>query len=791
MKRSLFLAELKEIGRHPMSLIQVLAIVLVPILYAGMFIWAFWDPYGRLERLPVAVVNEDKGAVMEKEKIAIGDNLIDNLKENKSMDFHFVNKKKAYNGLDNQKYYMVIEIPENFSENATTLLDKKPKQLQLKYVQNQSANYTSSKIGESAMTKIKDEVSKEVSATYAEQMFDVVKKMGDGFTDASEGASKLNDGAKQLGDGTKELKDNLETLAKSAVTFNGGVKEADSGAGEIVKGSTDLSDGLNQLNSGSNELYKASKDMQNGTNELTKGINQAGQGLEQLNEGLPELVNGTQKVQGGLKQFKNELPPAIAKSFTSQLGESAKTLNSGMDQLQTKLEAGLSSQIAKQVIDQQTLQMNQLFASLEGKVDPEVLTQLKTQMAANAEEQAKNLESQLSQGIHKGMDQGFTAFKTEVNKQMTGNSDQIAQQIKKQTDPQFDQLISGVTTINKNQVKVQKGIEQLTNGSVLLSNGAAKLQKGQNQYIDSLGLFNTKMAEASKGAEQLSKGAESLNDGLNQLADGSAKIEDGTQQLAGGSKKLNDGTKDLKDGTKEMKDKLTDASKDAGSVNGTDKQYDMMSDPVDLDKGTINKVPNYGTGLTPYFLSLGLFVGGLLLTIIFPLREPAVEPKNGFSWFIGKYGIMALVGILQALVAVWIIVGWIGVDVKSIPLFIVAAIITSLTFMALIQFLVTLLDNPGRFIAIIILILQLTSSAGTFPLELLPKVLKPIHEALPMTYSLQAFKAVISNGNYTVMWQNLGVLAIYMISFLVITLVYFIFKSKRKDKMVANEEVTV
>lgn len=790
MKGSLFFAELKGIVRHPMSLIQIVAIILVPILYAGMFIWAFWDPYGQLEKLPVAVVNHDQGAAMDEEKLEIGDKLVENLKEKKDMDFHFVKKDEAYKGLNDQKYYMVIEIPKDFSENATTLLDKNPKHLQLKYVQNQGANYTTSKIGESAMTKIKDAVSKEVSETYSEEMFKAIKKMGDGFTTASDGTSELNDGAIKLGDGSKEIKENLELLASSAIEFNDGVVTAQTGAGELSKGSHDLADGLNQLNDGGQQLYDASKDMQSGTNQLTNGIQQSKQALGQLNQGMPELVNGTQKVQGGLEQFKTELPPTIAKAFSSQLASSAKSLNDGMNQLQTQLETQLSSQISNQVVQQQKKQMEQLFSSLEGKVDENVLTQLKAQMTANADSQAKELENQLSSGIHQGMDQGFNAFKSQVNEQMTGNTDQIEQQIKSQTDPTFDQLITGISTINDNQVKVQNGIEQLAKGSTLLSDGAAKLQAGQNQYIDSLGLFTSKIGDAAQGANKVSDGANSLNSGLGQLADGSAKIADGTHQLADGSKELHDGANKLQDGTKEMKDKLADASKDANEVQGSKKQYDMMSDPINLNKEAKNKVPNYGTGLTPYFLSLGLFVGGLLLTVIYQVREPATEPKNGFSWFLGKYGIMAGVGILQSLIAVWIIISWVGVEVTNIPLFIVAAIVTSLTYMALIQFFVATLDNPGRYIAIIILILQLTSSAGTFPLELLPKFLQGVHQALPMTYSLQAFKDVVSNGDYSSMWHNLGVLAIYMISFLVLSLGYFIIKSKKNHKNSMNEEVT-
>src|SRR5699024_521191 len=129
-------------------------------------------------------------------------------------------------------------------------------------------------------------------------------------------------------------------------------------------------------------------------------------------------------------------------------------------------------------------------------------------------------------------------------------------------------------------------------------------------------------------------------------------------------------------------------------------------------------------------------------------------PSSGFEWFLRKFGVLAIVGVLQALIACAILMLGLGIEVQSVPKFLLFAIITSLTFITLIQFFVTVLDDPGRFIAIIILILQLTTSAGTFPLELIPKVLQPINLLLPMTYSVAGFKAVISSGDYSALWQN-------------------------------------
>ena len=157
-----------------------------------------------------------------------------------------------------------------------------------------------------------------------------------------------------------------------------------------------------------------------------------------------------------------------------------------------------------------------------------------------------------------------------------------------------------------------------------------------------------------------------------------------------------------------------------GEVKGTDKTYDMFASPVKVKTEKMAEVPNYGTGFTPYFLSLGLFVGALLLSIVYPLRDTVGVPKSGFSWFISKFGVLLSVGIIQAIVADVILLFGLGV-VQSIPYFILFSIITSLAFIALIQCLVTAFGDAGRFIAIITLIMQLTTSAGTFPLELIPK----------------------------------------------------------------------
>ena len=230
----------------------------------------------------------------------------------------------------------------------------------------------------------------------------------------------------------------------------------------------------------------------------------------------------------------------------------------------------------------------------------------------------------------------------------------------------------------------------------------------------------------------------------------------------------------LTDGTGELSSKLSEAAEKTAGLNGSDPVVDMFANPVDLDVVKSNEVPNYGTGFAPYFISLGLFVGALLLTIVYSVKEPAIRPTSGWSWFASKLLTMVFIGAVQAVIADLVLLYGLGLEVQNLPLFFLFTILTSISFMALIQFLVTVLQHPGRFVAIVILIFQLTSSAGTFPLELIPGWLQTASAWLPMTYSVSGLKAVISSGDYAVMWDNAYVLFAFFAAFAVLTLAYFV-----------------
>ncbi|MED2037803.1 YhgE/Pip domain-containing protein [Bacillus wiedmannii] len=928
--------EFTEIIKSKKILIPIIAVLFVPILYAGMFLWAFWDPYKQLDDLPVAVVNLDKGAVFDGKPIEVGKGLVDNLKDNTSFKWEFVSEKEAKKGMEGRKYYMLVRIPNDFSSNATTLLKDDPKPLNLEYIPNESLNFLSSQIGGTAIEKIKGEVSSTLTKTYAEKMFDSIQDVSKGLADGAEGANKLHDGSSELHDGSSKVTDGLHTLQGKSGEMKDGVQKLADGSNKLVDGSGKVTVGLNTLNSktgemqigigklvdgsgkvtnGLNTLNSKTGEMQTGIGKLIDGSGKVTDGLNTLNsktgemqKGIGELHDGSEKVTGGLNKLVSK--SGELKTGTTDLSNGMGKLVEGQNQLEKvsqEIQKGLqdlNSNVQKSAagLEEMQLKVPSILNTVNEKINGagenvnqlNELTQSTAGDAKNAAQEVANLQKQI-EGLPKEYQEQLQPFVTSAVKSTTtvqqkaagvaGGTNKLNEEVKqlkgeinqKTSDAQnelpntaklqpltdgIEKLVSAqkgfvgnfqgfgtklnTTKEGVNKFKNESGqlidaINQLADGSGkvtggldTLSAGANQMAGGVNQLADGSGQVTGGLGELSTGANQmaggvnqladgssqvtgglgtLSVGANQMTGGVNQLADGSGQVTtglgtlngglnkmstgstqliDGVNKLADGSGKVTDGLVKVNDGSGELAEKLGEGAEKTGEVKGTDKTYDMFASPVKVKTEKMAEVPNYGTGFTPYFLSLGLFVGALLLSIVYPLRDTVGVPKSGFSWFISKFGVLLSVGIIQAIVADVILLFGLGVEVQSIPYFILFSIVTSLAFIALIQCLVTAFGDAGRFIAIITLIIQLTTSAGTFPLELIPKFLQPFNAWLPMTYSVSGLKAVVSSGDFNFMWQNIGVLMIFIVVLSLGTIASLTWMHKRQFRNIAeNQSVEV
>ncbi|MCC2494804.1 YhgE/Pip domain-containing protein [Bacillus cereus] len=886
--------EFTEIIKSKKILIPIIAVLFVPILYAGMFLWAFWDPYKQLDDLPVAVVNLDKGAVFDGKPIEVGKGLVDNLKDNKSFKWEFVSEKEAKKGMEGRKYYMLVRIPDDFSSNATTLLKDNPKPLNLEYIPNESLNFLSSQIGGTAIEKIKTEVSSTLTKTYAEKMFDSIKDVSKGLADGAEGASKLHDGSSELHDGSSKVTDGLHTLQgksgemKDGVgklfdgsgkvtaglnTLNSKTGEMQIGIGKLVDGSGKVTDGLHVLNSnagigklvdgsgkvtaglntlnsktgelrdgsekvtgGLNKLVSKSGDLKTGTTDLSNGMgklvegrSQLEKGSQEIQKGLQDLNSNVQKSAAGLGEMQSKVP-----SILNTVNEKIDGAGANINQLNelTQSTVGDAKTAAQDVANLQK-QIESLPKEYQEQLQPFITSAVKStatvqQKAAGVaggtnklNEEVKQLKGEIHQttnGLQNKLPNpaGMKALAGGVEKLTNAQNEFVSKfqgfgegldNAKIGADKLKDgsvQLIDGVTQLQSGSGKVtdglgqlSAGVNQLADGSSQVTGGLGTLSAGVNQLTDGssqvtggLGTLSVGANQMAGGVNQLADGSGQVTTGLGTLSTGSTQLIDGVNKLADGSGKVTDGLVKVNDGSGELAEKLGEGAVKTGEVKGTDKTYDMFASPVKVKTEKMAEVPNYGTGFTPYFLSLGLFVGALLLSIVYPLRDTVGVPKSGFSWFISKFGVLLSVGIIQAIVADVILLFGLGVEVQSIPYFILFSIVTSLAFIALIQCLVTAFGDAGRFIAIITLIMQLTTSAGTFPLELIPKFLQPFNAWLPMTYSVSGLKAVVSSGDFDFMWKNIGILMIFIFVLSFGTIVSLTLMHKRKFKnVVGNQSV--
>ncbi|MBO9598965.1 MAG: YhgE/Pip domain-containing protein [Cohnella sp.] len=611
-RRSWLATEWGTLIRSRTILISLIGIVLIPVLYSGVYLWAFWDPYGHIERLSVAVVNEDQPAVFEGETFRIGEELVDQFKADRSFDWHFVTRAEAEQGLANQSYYFGLFIPADFSKRATTLMAQQPTPLEITIKSNEGLNFIVAKIGQSGVEKIRQKLSEKLTLNYTEIMFGTIDKLRDGMQQASEGASNLNAGIGSLLSGTNEL---ASTLGKRSSS----IAKLDKGASDLKAAAMQLASGADQLNAGFGKLAT-------GTKQIREGLTSAAAGSRKLSDALVPLIAGA-------------------------------------------------------------AQTDRLIAAY----------------AADHSDTAK--------------DKSYQAL-TEANK------------------------------------KISAGLAHVGTSLTALNTGIAQLSDKQAELLAGMDTFAPSLEQLSSGAKQLANGADALYTGVYQLgASWNALIK--------GIGELSEGELRLFNGSAELASRLADSANKLANVHSSQSLFEMMANPVRLKEETFHSLPNYGTGMAPFFVSISLYVGSLLLTTVFALRELANPAPSGFMWFLSKYGIMSLVALGQALLVAYVLTGVVGIEPLNMLYFAGFTLFVSLVFMAIIQLLVTLGDNVGRFIAIILLVLQLAATSGTFPVELGPPGLQTIHGFLPITYTVEGFRAILSTGDYALLQRDCWLLLIY------------------------------
>ncbi|RHM60244.1 MULTISPECIES: YhgE/Pip domain-containing protein [Coprobacillaceae] len=784
--------EWKNIFHNTWIKIVLVALIAIPSIYTVVFLGSMWDPYGNSGDLPVAVVNEDKAVVYNDKNLNVGKELVNKLKDNDSLDFHFVSQKKAMSGLKDGDYYMVITIPSNFSKNATTLLDKEPQKMILKYTTNPGTNYVASKMDDSAIAKIKAEVSSSVTKTYAETIFTSIGTMSDGFAEASDGTQQLSDGMSQLKDGNKTISDNLKVLASSSLTFKDGTNTLTKGLKDYTDGVVTVNNGVYQLkdkvgeytnytktaSDGASQLNSKSQDLVNGVKKLTEGVQQVQGVNSSLTQGL-ETLSATIEAAGVPSQ---EELTALSKEASTFENVTLPTIKTSTQQLKgAATSSNQTNASSKKIIDQ-------LYAS--GKIDINEYTALAGSLQySNVINESLLGEEGNSEkpGLLNTTDNLATKV-NELSKKSLASAQGVAgiQQAltKVSADPVNDQKNVGLIQASK---LVDNGLSQVSTG---LTDKKEGLLTGVNNYVTAVGqisnglttltnnnkALNEAMSTLNAGTSTLVSNNGTLMSGANQLADGAGQISDGAGKLAAGSDTLGEGITTAADGVTTLNDALKSGAEES-KIDSTNKTTDMVAAPVDTKHKEISKVENNGHAMAPYMMSVGLYVTCLAFALMYPLRHGIKKAEDALKYWASKATVMYTVSTLAAIIMVTALRLINGFEPVNLGMTYLLAILVSAAFMSLVILLSLTTGYIGDFLLLVFMIVNLGGSAGTYPLETGPMIYKVIHKFVPYTYSVDGFRKVISMTNPSLS-AEIAVFVGIIVVCSVLTVVYFKFKNK-------------
>ncbi|MFS9339671.1 YhgE/Pip domain-containing protein [Streptococcus mitis] len=842
--------EWKAILKKPTFIIVMIGISLIPALYNIIFLSSMWDPYGQLSDLPVAVVNHDKEASYNDNTMTIGKDIVSNLKENKTLDFHFVDEEEGKKGLENGDYYMVVTLPSDLSEKAASILTDHPEQMQIDYQTSSGHSFIASKMSDSAMTQLKQNVSTNITETYTKALFNKMIDLKDGMSQAASGSEKLTDGANQLVAGSQTLTTNLHSLADSSLTFSNGTEQFTRGLSAYVSGVeqlhlglgnfnsglvtytgavSQLDRGLGQLSSKSPELVRGINQLYTGVESYTGGVSQLNAGLNQFSSGVSAYTNGVGNLAIGANQLFNQ-------SATLRMG--VEQLSEGIQQLSSKLDASseqkdqiaqLSSGLNKlnqaiQNIDvEDTKQLdsilssiaslsNQMLASAQSEkattlgniqstaayqsLTSEQQAEISASVSQNSTDSIQSAQSivALVQGLQAsleklqnqssnlstlknqanqvspvastsltGLSSGLTEIQGAVSSKLVSASQSItsgvnaytagvdkvsqgASQLSEKNSTltgSLDQLVSGSTTLTQKSSNLTARIGQLVEKTPELVSGIEKLSIGSNQLNQKSQELIARVDKLQSGSSQLADKSSQLISGASQLESVANKLADGAGKLVEGGTKLTSGLEGLHIGVASLGQGLGNASNQLKSASTESKNAEILSNPLSLSKTDNDQVSVNGIAMAPYMIPVALFVAAISTNMIFAKLPSGRHPESRWAWLKSRAEINGIIVVLAGIL-VYGGVHLIGLTANHEMRTFILIILTSLVFMSMVTALTTWNNRIGAFFSLILLLLQLASSAGTYPLALTNDFFRAINPWLPMSYSVSGLRQTIS-----------------------------------------------
>ena len=730
-----------------------IVVMLIPLIYSFFYLKSYWNPYGNLSDMQIAVVNLDKG----KDDKNQGNEFVQSLKDSDTFKICEVSKDEAQEGMKKGNYYATIEIPENFTECLESASTEDKQIAQVTYSPNQATNYLATQIVNSAVKTIQlnlqSKIDKEIIANLASKLNEVP----DSLQEISDGADTILNGTESLNDGIKQISDGTNTLSNSYKEFDEGVNSAYTGSKSLNSGISQVSDGVETLKNGGKSLDSAIDQINQGADQLSsqgaEGITALASGVNDLNDGAKTLSEGTKAYVQGTE--------ALADGTLSYVENNAKII-----------------QYTSAYVDG----VNEL------NKNNKAILQALAQYGANSSDETLNGLEQKAQAVLKSTTNGVNTFDyltASGNSIKAGGTSLVAN---------HEKLIAGAKGLKTSGTGVTAGANKLYAGTQSLVSGTSDLGKITNG-IQSLKIALTQVKQGTtslnngietlqNGTTKLSEGSNSLETGLEKLNSSSNTVDNALETLKNGSKTAYDGSNQLVDGVQTFKtsidEGLQDTKEQLKSLNGIE---EFGEKPVEFKTEEYGKVDSYGIAFTPLFLCIGLWVGALMAYVVLYYDHDerfgifGMNAKNKILQNLIYLGL----GAVEGLITGWLLKAGLGYEVQNVALYYGASILIGITFMSIIQFLIRNFGDIGKFLALIILVLQLAAAGGTFPIETIDKAFQAVSPYLPMTYSIKLLREVLvptaSNFKGTYIGILVGIIAATMLITFVVDII-----NKRKNE---------
>lgn len=673
--------ELRRFRRGKLPAAALVALLLLPLLYGALYLFSFWDPHGNLDKLPVALVNNDRGAVSDGKRVNAGTEISDELLDSGVFAWHEVSSAEARRGVEDGTYYLSLTMPSDFSAKIASSGGDSPETGALQVRTNDANNYIVGQISRTVFGEVRDAASTEASRGFLDRIFINFSDLHDRTADAAKGADELKGGISKAKKGSKELADGLKDSKAGSRRLSDGIVKLDAGAGEVASGSRQVAGGTQRL---ADKVNAIADDARPFFKENGKAIGDTARlvadGSKTTREELDRLVAGAPTAA------------ADARTAAGELGEVYRT-------------------------------------RCEEAAEPDEVACPALRKAGTAASDAATVAA-------------------DVSKLVTSQSGEL-----KTLSAHLATFQKQAETLAKRAPTLDADLEKAVQDVNALNTGAHKVAKGAAALHTGLGNARTGSADLDTGVGRLKTGAENLDGGLFRLGDGSAELAQG----------LNDGVEKIPDYDKKDRDARTG----------------VMADPVKLASESLHAAPNYGTGFAPYFIALSLWVGAMVAyMIIQPLNRRALS-TGASSRRIAFAGWLpvAAIGILQVGALMAVLHWGLGLEMERSAGTVAFLALVTCCFAAIVQWLNACFGAAGRILVLVVLMLQLTSAGGTYPVQTSPGFFGAIHPYLPMTYVVEGLRRLITGGGLGPVWLGCAVLGAFTAGALALTA----FTARRKQ----------